>query len=483
MTRVQAEPMVWADGTAQHLAVAQTLAADGLTPILAFHRLRRLGAHTLLESVEGDEKVARYSFIALGEWARLVEREGQAMVVEDGGVVATDADPVRLLRATAERLRVPVPSGQQVALPFVGGAVGYFGYDWIRRWERLPSRHPPVAPAWEWVWPTAVVGFDHREQAVTIIAEARRDARDEAQRRLQAILAALREPSAPSPPAARAVGPVVANQSPEAFLEAVRRAKRYIEDGDIFQVVLSQRLAAPVSGDAFDLYRRLRRVNPSPYLFYLETPRQILVGSSPEVLVKVTGKQVLTRPIAGTRPRGATSEDDARLWEELIHDPKERAEHTMLVDLARNDLGRVARYGTVTVDRLMIREAYSHVMHIVSEVRATLADGLDALDALQATFPAGTLTGAPKIRAMEIIDELEPEGRGAYGGTVGYLSHRGDLDACITIRTITVQNGVASVQAGGGVVADSVPENEYQESWNKARAGLSALEGGDAAWV
>jgi anthranilate synthase component 1 len=248
-------------------------------------------------------------------------------------------------------------------------------------------------------------------------------------------------------------------------------------------VVLSQRLYAKISGDPFSLYRRLRRLNPSPYLFYLETPRRTLAGSSPETLVRVEGKTAVNRPIAGTRPRGATSEEDRALWEELQQDPKERAEHVMLVDLARNDLGRICEYGTVTVQDFMVQEMYSHVMHMVSEVRGQVRDDVDALDVLAASFPAGTLSGAPKIRAMEIIEELEPTARGAYGGVVGYWSHRGDLDACITIRTLEIDEDTASVQAGGGIVMDSDPAREYQESLNKAAAALSVLTPGEEEWL
>lgn len=472
--------MVWDDGRAPHVAVVQEFAVDQLTPISAFAKLRPLGAHTLLESVEGDQKVARFSFVAVGEWARLKEEKGRAILVSPDGL-ETDADPLRLLREQMTRVRVAVP--ESVEIPFVGGAIGYFAYDWIRRLERLPEIHPHPGPIWEWVWPTAVVAFDHLRRRLTLLVEAPRDRVQWGKDRLAEMVAALKAPLGLEPPDFTVRGEALANLTREQYRVMVDRAKAHIYAGDIFQVVLSQRLTTEIAGDPLNLYRRLRHINPSPYLFYLETAGKTLIGASPEALLRVSGRVVENRPIAGTRPRGASEEEDAMLWEELIHDPKERAEHTMLVDLARNDLGRVSEYGSVAVKRLMVREAYSHVMHIVSEVQGRLWPGMDALDALAASFPAGTLTGAPKIRAMEIIEELEPEARGAYGGVVGYLSHRGDLDACITIRTIEMADGRAWVQAGGGIVADSDPDAEYQESLNKAAAALKALAGGEGEWL
>lgn len=468
---------VWGAG---QVAVVRSYAVDQLTPMAAFMRLRPLGAHTLLESVEGDEKIARYSIIAVGEWARLLEADGQAVLVGPEGT-EVGPDPVAMLRKQQARQRVEVPA--DVELPYVGGAVGYFSYDWVRHLERLPQNHPRRGPRWEWVWPREVVIFDHRRQRVTLIVEGDGENREAAYDRLTVLADALARPLAVPAPSVARTGAVQANMTEAEYREKVIRAQQYIRAGDIFQVVLSQRLFAPIVGDPLHLYRKLRRVNPSPYLFYMETPRRILAGSSPEALIRVTGRTVANRPIAGTRARGRDAAEDARLWEELIHDAKERAEHIMLVDLARNDLGRVSEYGSVRVTEYMRQELYSHVMHIVSEVQGRLRPGLDALDALAAAFPAGTLTGAPKIRAMEIIDELEPESRGAYGGVVGYWSHRGDLDACITIRTLEVDGDMVSVQAGGGVVADSRPEMEYQESLNKAGAALSTLEPAEEEWL
>jgi len=471
---------VWDDGESPYIAVVNSYAVDQITPISAFLRLRPLGAHTLLESVVGDDKVARYSFIALGEWARVLEADGQAVLVSPEGTQVA-GDPIPLIRAQQQRQRVYVPP--EIELPFTGGAIGYFAYNWVQRLENMHSRHPADGPAWEWVWPKAVVAFDHRQQTVTVIVESLREQLAQAESRLEILVDGLRQPVMLAEPRVQALTAIEQNVSQDAFESMVRRAKEYITAGDIFQVVLSQKLSCRVKGDAFSLYRRLRRINPSPYLFYVETPRRTLAGSSPETLVRVEGNQAVNRPIAGTRPRGKTVEEDNLLWNNLINDPKERAEHVMLVDLARNDLGRVSQYGTVEVSQFMTKELYSHVMHIVSEVRGTLRPDVDALDVLAASFPAGTLTGAPKIRAMEIIDELEPEGRGAYGGVVGYWSHRGTLDACITIRTLEMTGDRALVQAGAGIVADSDPATEYQESLNKAAAALNVLTSGGDEWL
>ncbi len=471
---------VWDDGEQPHVSVVRRYAVDQLTPISAYLRLRPLGAHTLLESVEGDDKVARYSFIALGEWARLLEADGQAVLVSPEGTLV-DHDPLKLLRKQQERQHIRVPVEFQ--MPFVGGAVGYFAYDWVRSLERLPRRHAARGPLWEWVWPKAVVAFDHRRQEVTVIVETLRDQLEQGRARLEILVEALRQPLMLAEPAGRALTAVESTLTEESFRSMVEAAKDHITAGDIFQVVLSQRLGARIGGDPFSLYRRLRHVNPSPYLFFLETPRRTLAGSSPETLVRVEGGTAINRPIAGTRPRGLTADEDEALWDELVNDPKERAEHVMLVDLARNDLGRICEYGSVTVDEFMTKEMYSHVMHIVSEVRGRLKSGMDAMDVLAASFPAGTLTGAPKIRAMEIIEALEPDARGAYGGVVGYWSHRGDLDACITIRTLEIEQDVAYVQAGAGIVADSDPGLEYQESLNKAAAALKVLSPGEEEWL
>lgn len=451
----------------------RTFPVDQETPITAFLKLRPHGAHTLLESVEGDEKIARYSFIAVGEVARLTDENGTAVLTGEQGTFR-HPDPTELLRAGWRQYRAAVP--EALRLPYSGGPVGFLAYDWVRTLERLPRRHPKATQGWHFVWPRAVLGFDHRRRTLTVVAAARQ-AGEDPEGEIDRVVDWLGAPFSPTTSVVRRTGELTSNQTVGHYRAMVETARRHIEAGDIFQVVLSQKLSAPVEGDALGLYRRLRRLNPSPYLFYLETPGRTLVGSSPELLVRVQGDYVATRPIAGTRPRGRTMAEDEALWAELSQDEKEQAEHVMLVDLGRNDLGRVARPGTVRVTRFMDRELYSHVMHMVSDVEARLRPGKDALDALRACFPAGTLSGAPKIRAMELIDELEPEGRGAYGGVVGYLSHDGSLDACITIRTLEVAEGRATVQAGGGIVADSDPDREYQESLNKARALIAVLDG------
>ncbi|MCY0881506.1 MAG: chorismate-binding protein, partial [Firmicutes bacterium] len=336
---------IWSDASAPYAAVARTYAVDQLTPISAFLRLRPLGAHTLLESVEGDAKTARYSFVALGEWARLLESQGQAVLVGPEGTTV-DSDPLVLMRQQMKRQRVPVPD--HIDLPFTGGAIGYFGYDWVRQLEHLPSPFKETGgPLWEWVWPKAVAAFDHHKQTLTLIVESRPQEIEAAAVRLEILADALRQPAALAAPVTHKVGDETINMDRAYYHQMIERAKAYIMQGDIFQVVLSRKFSVKIAGDAFGLYRKLRRENPSPYLFYLETQRRTLVGASPEALVRVQNGHVSNRPIAGTRPRGKTAEDDNRLWDDLIRDPKERAEHVMLVDLARNDVGRVSRYGTV----------------------------------------------------------------------------------------------------------------------------------------
>ncbi len=471
---------IWESADLEHIAIVRHFAVDQITPIAAFLRLRPFGAHTLLESVEGDDKVARYSFIAIGEWARMLEADGQAVLVGPEGTEVSD-NPLELIRRQQYRQRIAVP--QDVTWPYVGGAIGYFGYDWIRHLEKLPRHHAKRGPDWEWVWPKAVVAFDHRKQEVAVMVESLREQMDQAFTRMEIFLDALRQPLMLAEPSVRQLMPIKSNMTRDYYNDMIERTKAHIVAGDIFQAVLSQASSTRISGDPFSLYRKLRHINPSPYLFYLETPRRILAGSSPEALVRVTDNIALNRPIAGTRKRGESPQEDERLWDELINDPKEKAEHVMLVDLARNDLGRVCEYGSVKVSQFMTKEIYSHVMHIVSEIQGQLKPGFDALDALAACFPAGTLTGAPKIRAMEIIEELEPEARGAYGGVVGYFSHRGNLDTCITIRTLDIVGDSVTVQAGGGIVADSEVEFEFQESMNKAAAALSVLHSDEEEWL
>jgi anthranilate synthase component I len=463
--------------------VAREVYADLTTPISAFMALAEGVEHAfLLESVSGGERMGRYSFIGVGD-RETITAHGDEVVVENGGVVGERAaDPLTVVErrlAVGTVARVP-------GLPrFVGGAVGYVGYEVAAGFERVP-RHDTEVPVPDMAFMLAdiVIAFDHARRVMQVIAPVRPGAAHAAayDRALGRIDAALRRIDA-GPAGARlgAVGqsaevPLTAETTREEFLASVKRAKEYIEAGDIFQVVLSQRFSAPYEGDGLDLYRVLRAVNPSPYMFYLRTRDVTLVGSSPEPLVRVEGDSVLTRPLAGTRPRGADLAEDGRLRADLLADEKERAEHVMLVDLGRNDLGRVCTPGSVTVDELMEVENYSHVMHIVSNVTGTLAPDRTAFDALRATFPAGTVSGAPKIRAMEIIRELEPAARGPYAGTVGYVGLDGAMDMCITIRTFFIAGGRAYLQSGAGIVADSDPQREYEETLHKAKALHRALE-------
>ncbi|GAB4275954.1 MAG: anthranilate synthase component I [Coriobacteriia bacterium] len=467
---------------AQHdvVPVALEVYADLATPISAFMALDEGQSHAfLLESVAGGERLGRYSFLGVGGSSVVRVREGAAEV--DGQPVEGAAFDV-LSRALDVGSVARVPG-----LPrFVGGAVGYVGYEMAADFEKVP-RHPadPYGiPDAEFVLTDVVVAFDHARRIMQVIAASRPGddpdaAYDSATGAVLKTLARMECGSAGA--RAASVGateqvPLDAHTTKREFLSAVARAKEYIAAGDIFQVVLSQRFSAPYSGDGLDLYRVLRAVNPSPYMFYVRSPDVTLVGSSPEPLVRVERDTVLTRPLAGTRPRGVDIEDDGRLRMELLSDDKEKAEHVMLVDLGRNDLGRVSEPGTVEVTQLMEVEDYSHVMHIVSTVTGRMRPDADAFDALKATFPAGTVSGAPKIRAMEIIRELESHARGPYAGTVGYVGYDGAMDMCITIRTFVICGGRVHIQSGAGIVADSDPEREYEETIHKARALHRTLE-------
>jgi anthranilate synthase component 1 len=370
--------------------------------------------------------------------------------------------------------------------PFAGGAVGFFGYDLVRTVEPLaePNPDPLGLPDLALMVTDAMLVFDHLRHELTILACAFVDSEggiDAAYARAAETIAEMRERlrgAVPVPARPAVVEPprFVSNMERERFEASVRRIVEYVHAGDAFQVVPSQRFSAPAPVEAFSVYRGLRAVNPSPYMYFLEFGDFQLAGASPEPLVKVVGRRVETRPIAGTYPRGRSEDEDRRLAERLVNDPKERAEHVMLVDLGRNDLGRVCEYGSVSVDELMVVETYSHVLHIVSQVSGTLREGVSAMDVLRAALPAGTLSGAPKVRAMQIIDELEPVKRGSYGGAIGYLSWDGDLDTAIHIRTVVVKDGQLHVQAGGGTVADAKPSYEYTESVNKAKAVFRAVE-------
>lgn len=466
------------------------------TAVTAYHKLARPPFGFLLESVVGGETWARWSFLGTEPAAAWRCHEGRVdwwtpdPSVPGGGrwdPVPTD-DPLGDLEARLAA-RTPAPVA---GLPrFWGGAVGYFGYDVVRLMERLPSRarRDLALPDALVVFTRGVLAIDNlRGKAIPIQAvEVEPDLpEEELRRRYEAARAAMvetvRRLHEGAPPEPLALGPepeqdppFESTVTPEAFEEGVEQARRYIEAGDVFQVVLSQRLEFPLEVTPFDLYRALRTLNPSPYLYFLELDGITLVGSSPEVLVRVEEDRVTVRPIAGTRPRGRTPAEDRELEEELRADEKELAEHRMLVDLGRNDVGRVARYGSISVPDLVVVERYSHVMHLVSQVEGDLREGLSAMDVLRASFPAGTVSGAPKIRAMEIIDELEPIRRGPYAGAVGYLGYGGKtMDTAIAIRTVVIHEGKAWVQAGAGIVADSVPTKEFEETLNKARALLRA---------
>ncbi|MDZ4170468.1 MAG: anthranilate synthase component I [Coriobacteriia bacterium] len=464
--------------------VAREVYADLTTPISAFMALSEGAEHAfLLESVVAGERLGRYSFLGVGD-REVITARGNEVVVENGGVSGELADdPLRVVQRRLKAGRVARVPGLPL---FVGGAVGYVGYEAATTFERVP-RHATDdlgVPDLCFMLADVVVAFDHARRVMQVIAPVRPGgapelAYDAALKRIDGFL--KRIDRGPSGAELGAVGvrrdvPLVEHTSREDFVASVESAKEHIAAGDIFQVVLSQRFSAPYEGDGLDLYRVLRAVNPSPYMFYVRTRDVTLVGSSPEPLVRVEDGEVLTRPLAGTRPRGVDASDDGRLRADLLADEKERAEHVMLVDLGRNDLGRVSKPGSVSVDELMEVEYYSHVMHIVSNVTGTLADGKDAVDALKATFPAGTVSGAPKVRAMEIIRDLEPAARGPYAGTVGYFGLDGAMDMCITIRTFVLADGHAYLQSGAGIVADSVPEREYDECLHKARALHTALE-------
>ena len=461
--------------------VSGDLPADLETPISAFLKLRNGSEAFLLESVEGGEKVGRYSFLGVGPFQSLRAHNGRVELRGEGMSEVRRGDPLAITRDLLRRYR---PTGMNGLPRFSGGAVGYFGYDLVRHFERLPHRPPDDLglPTCYLVFADAVVVFDHVKHTIKIIANAMVDgdggaAYRQAVERVESLYARLRAPLV-LPELAGRVDHLQQTEMPVGdFVAAVERAKEYVRAGDIFQVVLSRRFSLEVPGvDGLDVYRALRMVNPSPYMFFLDFDGVQIAGSSPELLVRLEGDLVETRPLAGTRPRGRDEAEDRRLEADLLADEKERAEHIMLVDLGRNDLGRVCRYGTVEVGELMATERFSHVMHIVSDVRGRLQPGLDGIDVLRACFPAGTVAGAPKVRAMEIIDELEPVARGPYAGAVGYVGFSGNMDTCITIRTVVITGGRAYLQAGAGIVADSVPEREYVETVNKAKALLRALE-------
>ena len=470
--------------------VCREIVADLDTPLTAFAKVALDQRHAfLLESLEGGEKWGRYSFIGLNPLATFTSRGEEIEVRRGGRIERATGDPVAALK---ELLRSFAPRDPGCPTRFFGGAVGFLGYDLVRFMERLPALKPERAgfPDSSLMVPKLVLVCDSIRQTITVVnwvptgGQADPDRLyQEAVAEIEAVIGRLRGPLPPevSRPASGTTHEFSANMSREEFMAMVERAKEYILAGDIIQVVLSQRFHSKTDLDPFLLYRALRHVNPSPYLFFLKLDDIVQVGSSPEILVRLEGEEAEVRPIAGTRRRGAGAEEDLALERELLADPKERAEHLMLVDLGRNDLGRVCRYGTVETRDLLVVERYSHVMHIVSGVHGRLLPGRDQFDVLKACFPAGTVSGAPKIRAMEIIEELEPERRGPYAGSVGYFGFSGNMDICIAIRTFVLRGDDLWVQAGAGIVADSDPATEFEETVNKAmalRRAVKLAEGG-----
>ncbi|AMN42362.1 anthranilate synthase component I [Rhodoplanes sp. Z2-YC6860] len=478
-------------GRGEAQVVWTTLVADLQTPVSAF--LKIAGGRPmsfLLESVEGGAVRGRYSVIGLDPDVVWRSASGRAEInrtarTDADHFIACDAPPLEALRALIAESRIALPDGLP---PMAAGVFGYLGYDMVRLMEDLPASHPdPIdIPDAVLIRPTLIVVFDAVKDSITVVTPVRPEpgviakvALARAEERLSAVVDALDRPldkTAVGSEAGPLDVPAKSNTTPAEYQAMVQKAKEYILAGDIFQVVLSQRFQAPFTLPPFALYRALRRVNPAPFLYFLDFGGYAVAGSSPEILVRVRSDVVTIRPIAGTRPRGETPHDDKALEEELLADPKERAEHLMLLDLGRNDVGRVARIGSVKVTDRFFIERYSHVMHIVSNVEGVLSDRCDSLDALAAGFPAGTVSGAPKVRAMQIIDELEKEKRGLYAGCVGYFSAAGEMDSCIVLRTALIKDGTMYVQAGAGIVADSNPASEQAECVNKAKALFRAAE-------
>lgn len=466
--------------------VYRQVSSDSLTPVLAFHRLGDARWSFLFESVVGGEKPGRYSFLGADPFCRFVAKGTTVTITHADGreEKRTVADPLRALEDLIQKHKAPHLPGMP---RFLGGAVGHAGYDTVRWVENLPDapRDDRDLPDLAFALYDQMVVFDQINKTVLVVAHARvegdtRAHYDRACRQVDALVDRIRDgatlPVVDLAPLGEVTGDYHSTFTREKFHEAVAKAKEYILAGDIFQVVLSQRLEAKTQSSPFTIYRALRVVNPSPFLFLLREGDLSLVGSSPEIMTRLEDGELTIRPLAGTRRRGKDSAEDEVLAAELLADPKERAEHIMLVDLGRNDVGLVSEFGSVRLKDVLTVERYSHVMHLCSTVTGKLRPGMSALDALRACLPAGTLSGAPKVRAMQIIDELEPVRRGPYGGAVGYVDFSGNMDTCIALRTLVLQNGLAHLQAGAGVVADSVPENEWQETLNKARGLLRALK-------
>jgi anthranilate synthase component 1 len=471
---------------ARYVPVYRQLTADTLTPVTAYQRLASGQWTFLFESVVGGERIGRYSFVGSHPFLTLTARGKKVVIDRVGGEHREydSLDPLKDLETlVSEFPAVPVPG-----LPrFCGGAVGFAGYDVIRYTEHLPNvpRDDRQLPDLSFAFFDTMVIFDHIRKVVLVVALADTNqgieaSRNDAERRLDEVCQQLASGSngVELTDIDLTVEPAVqvkSNFTQPQFHDAIAKCKEYIRAGDIFQVVISQRFEYPSPAPPLDVYRSLRMVNPSPFMFLLRTPDLDLVGSSPEIMVQVEDSEVTIRPLAGTRPRGKTPQEDRDLEKELLADPKERAEHVMLIDLARNDVGRIADYGSVSLTDVMVVERYSHVMHITSNVSGHLRKDLSVIEALRAGLPAGTVSGAPKVRAMEIIDEIEPNKRGPYAGAVGFIDFTGNMETCIALRTLVMKDGVIYIQAGAGIVADSVPEMEYQETQNKARAMLKAI--------
>ncbi|MEI6206266.1 MAG: anthranilate synthase component I [Desulfuromonadales bacterium] len=466
------------------IPVYREIMADMDTPVSAFKKLDDGQFSYLLESIEGGEKWGRYSF--LGSRPSVIIRSKGTMVEIINNGVTTRQEVRNPLTCIRELLAQFSPVEVEGLPRFFGGAVGYLGYDMVRHFENLPSDKPALLDAFDsyFLITDTIVIFDNMRQKIKVVSNAHisgettpEEAYSHATGKIENIIERLRAPLVQQKiSGSEKTVEFKSNIDRPDFEASVEKAKEYVRSGDIIQVVLSQRFSGDLSADPFDIYRVLRTLNPSPYMFFLRLEDTVIAGASPEVMVRKEGSRVELRPIAGTRPRGATPEADALLAEELLADPKERAEHVMLVDLGRNDLGRVCTTGSVTVTELMVVERYSHVMHIVSNVQGELSDEHDAFDLVRATFPAGTLSGAPKIRAMQIIDEFEPVRREIYGGAVGYFSFSGNMDLAITIRTLVIKDGKVHLQAGAGIVADSDPAAEWQETVNKGMAVMRAVE-------
>ena len=469
------------------IPIYQELLMDLETPLSFFKRLERDRYAFLLESVEGSERWARYSF--LGSRPRLVfkSRGKQVEITEDGRKRKLDSEmPLHTLKKLVGNYRPVTVAGVP---PFFGGALGYVAYDAVEQFHRIGNnkKSPFDAPEIFFLFVQTLIAFDNLKHTIKIIENVHlesgtnlRTAYEEASEKIRKIISSLQKKPRGIEPRELSNGKAQkqfrSNLNRDGFREAVIKAKEYIQAGDIIQTVLCQRLEAETVADAFEIYRALRFINPSPYMFYLELEDLRIIGSSPETMVRLTGDTIELRPIAGTRPRGATPEEEQTLEADLLADPKERAEHIMLVDLGRNDVGRIAEIGSVEVNELMGIERYSHVIHIVSNVRGKLAADKSPFDLFVSAFPAGTVSGAPKIRAMQIISELEPEKRGLYAGAIGYFGYNGNLDTCIVIRTIVMKGSKVFINAGAGIVADSDPDMEYQETLNKARAMFRAVE-------